>query len=138
MLNKVRYTGFGAVELSLVWLQPLAAPTIIVAWGPRRISEAMSTTYDTDMFEPLAIGNCTLNAEVSDERKTRNSSGGTGESDSAWRESMRLKVSPPSTIVAMMYQRARGGRSRSKTRKVYQLLLVPLPGWRLGQRHETT
>ncbi len=27
----------------------------------------MSTTYDTDMFEPLAMGNCTLKAEVSDE-----------------------------------------------------------------------
>ena len=77
----------------------------------------MSTTYDTDMFEPLAIGNCTLNAEVSDERRTRNSSGGTGVSDSAWRESMRPKVSAPSTIVPMMYQRARGGRSPSKTSK---------------------
>src|SRR5438309_4537676 len=96
----------------------------------------MSTTYDTDMFEPLAIGNCTLNAEVSDERRTRNSSGGTGASDSGWRESMRLKISVPSTIVPMMYQRARGGRSRSKTSRVYQRIRVPLPA--PSQRHETT
>ena len=57
MLNRVRNAGFGDFEFSVVWLQLLAAPTIIVAWGPRSISEAMSTTYDTDMFEPLAIGN---------------------------------------------------------------------------------
>ena len=40
----------------------------------------MSTTYDTDMFEPLAIGNCTLKAEVSDESSRRTTSGRTGES----------------------------------------------------------
>ena len=34
----------------------------------------MSTTYDTDMVEPLAIGNWTLNAAVSDERKVSSSS----------------------------------------------------------------
>src|ERR1700687_1965092 len=84
------------------------------------------------MFEPLAIGNCTLNAEVSDERRTRNSSGGTGVSAPGWSESMRLKVSAPSTIIPMMYQRARGGRSRSKTGKVYQRILVPLPAGRLS------
>ena len=72
MLNSVRNAGFRAREFSVVWLQPLAAPTIIVACGPRRISAAMSTTYDTDMFEPLAIGNWILNAEVSDESRMRN------------------------------------------------------------------
>ena len=44
MLNSVRYAGFGVREFSVVWLQPLAAPTIIVACGPRRMSDAMSTT----------------------------------------------------------------------------------------------
>ena len=44
MLNRVRYSGFGVCEFSVVWLQPLAAPTIIVACGPRRMSDAMSTT----------------------------------------------------------------------------------------------
>ncbi len=57
MLNSVRNSGFGDREFNVVWLQPLAAPTIIVACGPRRISAAMSTTYETDMLEPLAIGN---------------------------------------------------------------------------------
>ena len=57
--------------MSVVWLQPLAAPTIIVACGPRRISDAISTTYETDMFEPLAIGNWTLKADVSEERHVR-------------------------------------------------------------------
>src|ERR1700676_1351804 len=63
MLKSGRYTGLRDREFSVDWLQPPAAPTIIVACGPRRISEEMSTTYDTDMFEPLAIGTCTLNAE---------------------------------------------------------------------------
>ncbi len=76
MLNSVRNSGFGDREFSVVWLQPLAAPTIIVACGPRRISAAMSTTYDTDMLEPLAIGNWTLNADVSDDSRTRNSERG--------------------------------------------------------------
>ena len=67
MLKSVRNVGLRDWAFSVVWLQPLAAPTIIVACGPRRIRAAMSTTYDTDMFEPLAIGNCTLKAEVSDE-----------------------------------------------------------------------
>ena len=44
MLNSVRYGGVRVREFSVVWLQPLAAPTIIVACGPRRISDAMSTT----------------------------------------------------------------------------------------------
>ena len=85
MLKSVRYTGLRVRELKVDWLQPPAAPTIIVACGPRRISEAMSTTYETDMFEPLAIGNWTLKAEVSDERRTRISSGGTGVSDARCR-----------------------------------------------------
>ena len=38
----------------------------------------MSTTYDTDMFEPLAIGNWTLKAEVSDDSRTSKSSGSDG------------------------------------------------------------
>lgn len=38
------------------WLEPLAADTIIVACDPCAISEAMSTTSDTDMFEPVARG----------------------------------------------------------------------------------
>src|SRR6267142_1522191 len=69
MLNSVRCSRFGLDEFRTVWLHPLAAPTSIVACGPRRISEAMSTTYDTDMLEPLAIGNWILNADVSDESR---------------------------------------------------------------------
>ena len=44
MLNSVRYGAFFLAVLNVVWLQPLAAPTIIDACGPRRISDAMSTT----------------------------------------------------------------------------------------------
>src|SRR5438309_8332565 len=102
MLNRVRNGGFGVRELSVVWLQPLAAPTIIVACGPRRISAAMSTTYDTDMFEPLAIGNWILNAEVSDESRTRTSSGTIGVK--AARGTSATKVSAPSAMTARMYQ----------------------------------
>src|SRR5947207_13881719 len=104
MLNSVRNSGFGVREFSVVWLQPLAAPTIIAACGPRRISAAMSTTYDTDMFEPLAIGNWTLKAEVSDEMRTRNRSWTIGESSA--REMKKAKVSAPSAMTAMMYHRA--------------------------------
>jgi len=78
MLNSVRNVGFGAREFSVVWLQPLAAPTIMVACGPRRISAAMSTTYDTDMFEPLAMGNWILNADVNDDSSTSTRSGDDG------------------------------------------------------------
>src|SRR5689334_23490705 len=81
MLNSVRNTGFGAREFSVVWLQPLTAPTIIVACGPRSSSAAMSTTYDTDMLEPLAIGSWTLNADVSAERSARTTRGVTGAND---------------------------------------------------------
>ena len=65
--------GSATARSSVDWLQPLAAPTIIVACGPRRMSAAMSTMYDTDMFEPLAIGNWTLKADVSDDSRTKKS-----------------------------------------------------------------
>ena len=110
------HAGCPRAQLSVDWLQPLAAPTIIVACGPRRISDAMSTTYDTDMFEPLAIGNCTLNADVSDESSTRKRSGSTGENCA--RGTSATKVTAPSAMTVMMYQRARGGRSRSKELQV--------------------
>src|SRR3954469_5955263 len=116
MLNSVRNTGFGDREFRVVWLQPLAAPTIIVACGPRRISAAMSTTYDTDMLEPLAIGNWILNAEVSEDRSTRNSSGITGANPPP--EISAPNVTAPSAMTARMYQRPRGGRSRSKAPSV--------------------
>src|SRR6266850_574730 len=93
------------------------APTSIVACGPRRISAAMSTTYDTDMLEPLAIGNWTLNAEVSDESAIRKTSGSSGVNVA--RGSSVKKISAPNAITARMYQRARAGRSRSTTRQVY-------------------
>src|SRR5450759_851750 len=103
MLNSVRNTGFGDREFSVVWLQPLAAPTIIVACGPRRISAAMSTTYDTDMFEPLAMGNWILNADVSDDSRTRKRSGTMGVNVA--RGTSAQNVSAPSAMTARMYQR---------------------------------
>src|SRR5450631_2457410 len=112
MLNSERNTGFGAREFNVVWLQPLAAPTIIAACGPLRISAAMSTTYDTDMLEPLAMGNWILNADVNDDSSTRNNSGTIGVK--AARDTSAPKVPAPSTMTAKMYQRPRGGRSRSK------------------------
>src|SRR5215831_16150429 len=74
---------------------------------------AMSTTYDTDMLDPLAIGNCTLNAAVSEDRATKNSSGRTGVRVA--RGTSAANVTAPSTMTATMYLRARGGRARSKT-----------------------
>src|SRR5580765_4359993 len=114
MLNSVRYAGFGLSFgwLSVDWLHPLARPTIIVACGPRRISDAMSTTYDTDMFEPLAIGKCTLKADVSDDSSTKNSRGRTGVMVA--RGTSTPNVTAPTIMTPMMYQRARGGSSRSK------------------------
>src|ERR1051325_8699161 len=114
MLNSVRYSGLG---LPVGWLNvdcvhALAPPTIIPACGPRRINAAISTTYDTDMFDPLAIGKWTLNAEVSDDRTTKKSSGGIG--SSVARGISAAKVTAPMTITVRMYQRARGGSSRSK------------------------
>src|SRR5713226_6523615 len=118
MLNSVRYSGFG---LSFGWLyvdcvHALAAPTIIAACGPRRISAAMSTTYETDMFEPLAIGRWTLKADVSDDSVTRNRSGSSGRR-LAWGISP-TNVIAPSAMTVRMYHRARGGRSLSKTPQV--------------------
>jgi hypothetical protein len=84
----------------LVWLQPLAALTSIVACGPRRISDAMSTTYDTDMFDPLAMENCTLNAAVSDDSRTSSSSGRIGEKLA--RGSSAPNTSAPSAMMARM------------------------------------
>src|SRR2546430_4747095 len=77
----------------------------------------VSTTYDTDMFEPLAIGNCTLKAEVSDDSRTRKSSRAIGVK--AARGTSAENVTAPSAMTTMMYQRARAGRSRSKTLQVY-------------------
>src|SRR3954451_11502513 len=104
MLNSVRNAGLGDREFSVVWLHPLAAPTIIVACGPRRISAAMSTIYDSDMFEPLAIGNWTLKAEKSDERRTKSTSGAAG-AGVACRISS-ANVTAPSAMIVRMYQRA--------------------------------
>src|SRR5260221_9107469 len=87
----------------------------MVGWVPRRMRAAMSRTYETDMFEPLAIGNCTLKAEVSDDRNTRKTSGRTGVNVA--RGSSRHNVAAPRAMTKMMYQRPRGGRSRSKTRQ---------------------
>src|SRR5579872_5190556 len=117
MLNSVRNSGFGVREFSVVWLQPLAAPTIIVACGPRSMSAAMSTTYDTDMFDPLAIGNCTLKADVSDDSSTKTRRGTTGAIVARGRRA--TKVTAPSAITARMYHRPRGGRSESKSTQVY-------------------
>src|SRR5438874_12197266 len=75
----------------------------------------MSTTYDTDMFEPLAIGSCTLKAEVRDDRNTSNTSGNSGVNVA--RGSSRTSVAAPRAMTRMMYQRPRRGRSRSNTGK---------------------
>src|SRR5713226_1197426 len=69
------------------------------------------------MFEPLAIANCTLKAEVSDDSSTRKISGTIGEKVA--RGMSAQNVSAPSAITQMMYQRARVGRSRSKSSQVY-------------------
>src|SRR5215213_5024421 len=112
MLKSVRCTGFPDRAFSVDWLQPLAAPTIMVACGPRRMSDAMSITYDTDMFEPPAIGKWTLNAAVRLESRTRDTSGRTGVNCA--REIRAANTATASTMTETMYQRARGGRSRSK------------------------
>ena len=117
MLKSVRNGGLRFRAFSVDWLQPLAAPTIIAACGPHRRIDAMSTTYDTDMFEPPVIGNCTLNAAVRTESSARNANDRTGVSVA--RGTSVTKRSAPSATTAMMYQRPRGGRSRSKTCQVY-------------------
>src|SRR6187399_1535313 len=66
------------------------------------------------MLEPLAIGNWILNEDVSDDRTTMRTSGRTGVKTA--RETSRPKVSVPRTMTPMMYQRPRGGRSRSKAK----------------------
>src|SRR5579862_7976153 len=76
------------------------------------MSAAMSTTYETDMFEPLAIGNWTLKADVSDDRSTKNSSGMIGVNVA--RGSSVTKTTAPTTMTLAMYSRARGGRSVNK------------------------
>ena len=63
------------------------------------------------MFEPLAIGNCTLKADISDERRTRNRSGGMGVNEA--RGTSTKNVSAPHAMTKMMYHRPPGGRSRS-------------------------
>src|SRR5580692_464945 len=103
MLKSVRYGGFPVCELRVVWLQPLAAPTTIVACGPRRISAAMSTMYETDMLEPLAIGSWILKADVSDDSSTRKTNGMSGVKVAAGRRS--AKFIHPRAITERMYQR---------------------------------
>src|SRR4029077_17234029 len=129
MLKSVRYVGFGFCEFHVDWLQPLARPTIIVACGPRRMSDAMSTTYDTAMFEPLAIGKWTLKADVSDDSSTKKSRGSTGAMVA--RGTNTPNVTAPRTMTPTMYQRARGGSSRSKACQVYTR---GRPGRRAGGR----
>src|SRR5262245_20066333 len=116
MLNNVRYGGLAYRFPSTVWLQPLAAPTIIVACGPRRISAAMSTTYDTDIVEPLATSSWTLKPDVMDDKSTMKNSGKTGTSSA--RGTNNANTRAPAAMTATMNQRARGGRSLSKSTSV--------------------
>ena len=67
------------------------------------------------MFEPLAIGNWILKAEVNEESRTRTTNGTIGVKVA--RGSNSTRVVAPSAMTPMMYHRARGGRSRSKTLK---------------------
>src|SRR5258705_7540606 len=69
------------------------------------------------MCEPLAIANCTLKAEVSDDSSTRKISGTIGVKLA--RGTKAQNVPAPSAMTKRMYQRARGGRSRSKSTQVY-------------------
>jgi hypothetical protein len=80
------------------------------------MSVAMSMTYDTDMFDPPAIGKWTLNAEVRLERRARNTSGSTGVSCA--RGMRTAKTIAASAMTETMYQRARGGKSHSKELQV--------------------
>ena len=68
------------------------------------------------MLEPLAIGNWTLKAEVSEESRTRMTRELIGVNSA--RGSSSAIVTAPSAITVTMYQRARGGRSLSKTLQV--------------------
>jgi hypothetical protein len=111
MLNSVLYAGFRPREFTVDCVNPLAAPISIDACGPRRISAAMSTTYDTDMFDPLAIGSCTLNAEVSDDSMRKSRKGRMGANVARGRS--KAKATAPRRMTPTMYKRARGGSSRS-------------------------
>jgi hypothetical protein len=68
--------------------------------------------YDTDMFEPLAIGNWTLKADVSDDSRTKNRSGPIGAKVA--RGKSTAIVAAAVVMTATMYHRACGGRSLSK------------------------
>ena len=70
------------------------------------------------MLEPLAMGNWILKADVNADRTMRMSSGSTGVSVARGRN--RPQAAVPSAMTAMMYQRARAGRSLSKPRQVYR------------------
>ena len=71
------------------------------------------------MLEPLAIANGTLKADVSDDRRTRTRRGTIGVTVA--RGTRAPKVTAPNAMTHSMYQRARGGRSRSNLLKVYPL-----------------
>src|SRR5665213_3080408 len=64
------------------------------------------------MFEPLAIGNWTLKADVSDDRSTKNSNGMMGVNVA--RGISVTKTTAPTTMTLAMYSRARAGRSLNK------------------------
>jgi hypothetical protein len=68
------------------------------------------------MFEPLAIGNCTLKAEVSDESRMRMTRGAIGAKVAPGKN--MTKTNAPSAMTETMYRRARGGISRSKAKTV--------------------
>src|SRR5262245_3621479 len=69
------------------------------------------------MVDPLAIANCALNVEVSDESRTRNRSGTIGVNEA--RGTSAQNVTAPSAMTETMYQRAPAGWSRSKLSQVY-------------------
>jgi len=100
MLNSVRYAGLCSRLPSTGCAHPLTAPTIMVECGPRRMSVRMSTTYETDMFEPLAIGNWTVNAEVNDESKTKKAID--TEAERSARGNSTTRVPSPATMTEMM------------------------------------
>ena len=64
------------------------------------------------MFEPLAIGNCTLKADVREDSRIRMTIGASGANEARGRK--KPKTNAPSAMTERMYQRARGGSSRSK------------------------
>jgi hypothetical protein len=119
MLNRVRYQRCRVRALRVVWHNAPMPLTIMAVWGPRRMAEAITTTYDTDMLEPLAMGSWILNADSSDEATIRIRSGGRGNSTA--RVTSTPKVSAPSAMTAMMYQRAPRGRLLSKIRQYIAL-----------------